>query len=183
MSKNKYSKKISDAINETLSYRIRHFPVIRNILSFSRNIQYGVSNLVRWTPVIWNDRDWDHYYFYVILKKKLESMLNEHTKYNPFEDKDVTIDYISTAVELVNKLMKDSYLSDSLDKLEAKYGKVEYEHIPCKDNPGFIELVDKSSDEYIEARLKAYKEADNQRDKDRFKLFNILYSKLDSWWI
>lgn len=39
-----------------------------------------VKNLVRWFPVIWNDRDWDHSYFYKILETKLTHMADHFEK-------------------------------------------------------------------------------------------------------
>jgi len=30
------------------------------------NIKNGVSNLIKWTPTIWKDRDFDHFYFHEI---------------------------------------------------------------------------------------------------------------------
>jgi hypothetical protein len=32
----------------------------------------GVKNLIKWFPVIWKDRDWDHTFIYDVLKFKLE---------------------------------------------------------------------------------------------------------------
>jgi hypothetical protein len=37
------------------------------IKQFIRNIK----RVLHWLPIIWNDRDWDYYYIYEILKQKL----------------------------------------------------------------------------------------------------------------
>jgi hypothetical protein len=43
---------------------------IRNI---PRNLKEGITKLIYWFPVIWNDRDWDHIYIYNILEHKLKA--------------------------------------------------------------------------------------------------------------
>ena len=37
------------------------------------NLIYGIRNLIKWFPIIWKNREWDHYYIYEILKFKLEN--------------------------------------------------------------------------------------------------------------
>lgn len=39
---------------------------------YHRNFYTGIRNLIKWFPVIWKDRDWDHHYIYHILDFKLE---------------------------------------------------------------------------------------------------------------
>ena len=46
-----------------------HYTWIRNAY---RNCRDGITNLWKWAPVIWQDRDWDHYYIYAVLIHKLE---------------------------------------------------------------------------------------------------------------
>lgn len=50
-------------------WRIR--PKIRG---YYFNVYYGIRNLIRWLPIIWCDRDWDHVYLLKILEKKIGSM-------------------------------------------------------------------------------------------------------------
>ena len=52
---------------------------IYNIPIYIRNIKYGIENLVIWFPTIWKDRNWDYYYFFKILEKKLELFEQTHT--------------------------------------------------------------------------------------------------------
>lgn len=40
-------------------------------------ITQGIQNLITWFPIIWKDRQWDHYYLMVMLHKKL-SLMEEH---------------------------------------------------------------------------------------------------------
>ena len=41
-----------------------------------RRVVWGIKNLWKWFPIIWNDRDWDHAYIEYLLLTKLQSMYN-----------------------------------------------------------------------------------------------------------
>lgn len=48
---------------------------------FFYDLPYGISNLKKWFPIIWNDRDWDYIYLFEILKfkiKEMERLQKEH---------------------------------------------------------------------------------------------------------
>lgn len=47
---------------------------MKTIISKIKHTIRGFKNLKKWFKVIWNDRDFDHYYLYVILEKKLSSI-------------------------------------------------------------------------------------------------------------
>ena len=38
------------------------------------NLKNGIRNLIKWWPVIWRDRDWDHSYLSRLIEFKLVSM-------------------------------------------------------------------------------------------------------------
>ncbi len=46
----------------------------------------GVKNLWKWFPTIWKDRDWDDYYIWILLEKKLIKQFDTITKYNQYTD-------------------------------------------------------------------------------------------------
>jgi len=52
-------------------YRWLPRTVIPNIMALIRNIKNGVCNVIRWTPVIWGDFDWDWEPFAEIMEYKL----------------------------------------------------------------------------------------------------------------
>ena len=37
-----------------------------------KKIWNRIKNIIRWIPVLWNDRDWDYHYTFEILKTKLK---------------------------------------------------------------------------------------------------------------
>ena len=63
-----------------LKYKLPRFFV--SIWDFFRyDILYGVENLIKWFPIIWNDRDWDHVYLLRIMEKKMRQMAHLQEKY------------------------------------------------------------------------------------------------------
>lgn len=121
----------------------------------------SVSNLIRWTPVIWKDRDWDHRYIYDILKFKLQNQSkyignsNIHTR----SKRDVEI--MMTCVRLIEYVSDEFYECEPLDYYES-----EYNFIPCSENPRLseLEIIEKSNryHEYFEKYPRQYKLALNE---------------------
>ena len=75
-------------------------------------IKYGVKNLYKWFRVIWNDRDWDHYYIFEVLKFKLEKQAN-HLAENGFHNNaQRDAELMMTCVRLIDKLQNEYYYDE-----------------------------------------------------------------------
>jgi hypothetical protein len=46
-----------------------------------RDLILGIKNLIRWFPIVWNDRDWDFHYMMLFIKKKLEITQSRYEKH------------------------------------------------------------------------------------------------------
>jgi len=73
------------------------------------NLKYGIQNLIVWFPIIWKDRDWDNYFLYAVMHKKLQKMSRFHAKYGitmgaPKYAKQTKICYL-----LLKRLMEENY--------------------------------------------------------------------------
>ncbi len=55
----------------------RFFNRLRPIIVYNQ-LKYGILNLIIWFPIIWNDRQWDHYYLLRMFEKKLKLMSKYH---------------------------------------------------------------------------------------------------------
>ena len=55
-----------------------------NLKDFPKNLKYYFKNIIKWSPILWKDRDWDHYFIYEALRfrgynpecRKIEGVLN-----------------------------------------------------------------------------------------------------------
>jgi hypothetical protein len=103
-------------VRKTLSARIwRILPCgIRSFLT-------GCKNVIRWSPTIFKDRDWDYWHIYNILQKKIEFQrqelinANRHTDINR-DNRDMTI-----ALNLIERVKEDYYGIEYLDYFETKF--------------------------------------------------------------
>lgn len=62
-------------------YRWMPSTFFTNIRSIFRSMRHGIGNVVRWTPVIWHDEDFDGEYLLHIMEWKLRKMSNYFSDY------------------------------------------------------------------------------------------------------
>lgn len=101
-------KTISERIWGILHWRIRSFLT-------------GCKNVIRWSPTIFKDRDWDQWHIYTILQKKIEFQrqeiiyANRHTQVDR-DNRDMTI-----ALNLIERVKEEYYGIEYLDYSETKF--------------------------------------------------------------
>lgn len=114
-------------------YRLLYYKWIRYYNFFRYKIPYGISNLIHWFPIIWSDRDWDHVYLFIIMKRKLEQMriciLNG---YHANKEKDAH--RIKIAINLLDRLIKDEYHEMAFKEHDKKWGNMRAWCEPLPDN-------------------------------------------------
>lgn len=143
-----------------------------------QNIRYFINrikNLIRWFPIIWNDKDWDDWYIFTILETKLK----HQAKY--IGDRDFhtrakrDAEVMMTCVRLIKKVKEEEYDSEWMDYHESAYN---WLNIP--DNPESkqlkIELKSERFDEYFLKYPLDYKHILTNKKK---QIFNITDSKLE----
>jgi hypothetical protein len=85
--------------------------------------------MVSWLPIIWNDYDWDHVYFYIIIRHKLREMEKFFRSDAVWSMKaEKCADDMKKCILTLDRLINDDYNSlaggDILDK---KWGNLEME--------------------------------------------------------
>lgn len=143
----------------------------------------SVKNTVKWLPVIWKDKHWDHYYILEILKKKLEFQREYLVKNN--RNLGVPNDnyYITVCLNLIERLQCDFY---ELEYVDDNFDEVAY----LKDN----KLLYKQTQIYLSKNQHRYcvpvtdkqlelRTAGQLKHKKAKKLlFKILEEKIEGWW-
>jgi len=134
-----------------------------------RDIYRSIRSVIRWFPVIWNDRDWDDWYIYKILQTKLKFQ----SKY--IGDRDIhtrakrDAEVMNTCVRLIDKLMEDFYDMEYLDYHESTFSFVD------SDKPDYkrLEITDTSEnfDEFFNKYPLVYKKVLKDGDKNIFSLY------------
>jgi hypothetical protein len=175
---------------------------------YHKDLYRGVKNLIKWFPVVWKDRDWDHRYIFDILEHKLKSQ----AKY--IGDRDIHVsakrdaEIMLTCVKLMERVRDEFYQMEYQDYHQTKYW---FEDI--KDKPGYStwesELQSENFDEYFKKYPLVYKRVlkgegifniDNRdsgeetkqviamnighinHDRARKLLFKIMEENIEKWW-
>ena len=87
--------------------------IIRRIKSEIRQFLIGVHNIIKWIPVLYKDRDWDFYFVYVMLQKKLE-FTEEAIRNSSLQNAEFYANKIRTAIRLIEIVRDEKYLDDVL---------------------------------------------------------------------
>lgn len=76
---------------------------------FLYGIRRGIRNIIRWTPVIWADEDWDWEYLAHIMEWKLRKMSCNFKEYGITVGSDKNAQEMLTCAELIERLRKDDF--------------------------------------------------------------------------
>ena len=169
-----------------LHWRVRYFII-------------GVKNIFKWIPTLYKDKDWDGWYIYNILQKKIEFQRKEIVYANRHTDVDRDNRDMTIALNLLERVKEEYYGTEYLD-----YSETEFDFIPVEDNPNLKEMKKTVLSENYDEFLKKYpssvrkvlKEKGNDLEKDvlchyvarhnqekaKKLLFKILDQKIERWW-
>lgn len=161
---------------------------IRDYIKY--DIPYGIKNLIKWFPVVWKDRDWDHYFIYVTLRQKLH-FTEQHIRNHDFHTRaKQDADNIKTCVLLLDRLIADKYYDMAYKKIEEKWGDLEMSTSPYKDDPALYEVnitrpgIKTEEDEKQEKKefKNAYEHEQYLRSQDKELLFKLINKHIEGWW-
>jgi hypothetical protein len=160
------------------------------IKDFFRNIKLGIPNLIKWFPIIWKDRDWDHQYIYEVFRHKLhltEQFIRSHGVHtNNIAD----ADKIKVCVNLLDRLIKDEYHESAFKHHEEKWGIADFNWHDSEEHKGMSELsithpnVETDEDKKVERKdfKNACKHEAALREQDLDLLFKNMRKHIQSWW-
>lgn len=82
-----------------------------------KNTIRKIRKIIRWIPILWNDRDWDYYFIYETLKQKLIDTETYVRKEGLHIFNNEEADSILKAIEMIEKVQTeyhlDKYLSEA----------------------------------------------------------------------
>ena len=147
-----------------------------------RNIKYGLANIITYIPIIWKDRDWDHYFLLVLMEKKLERMEKLQRNYGNGLYSERYARQLQICKVLCNRLSKDDYCRSEYDKHSSKWGDLEFSSNKIR----FISRknVITEEDRKKESRevLSIYNKSNYIRNEDKNLLFKTMKRHLLNWW-
>jgi len=152
------------------------------------NIKYGIGNLIKWFPVIWQDRDWDHHYLYVILQHKLKRMEKLHINYGHAMSSEQTAAQINRCINLLDRLINDAYDESAFKKYYEKWGRPKFNWI--KKDEEYSELnithekvkTEKDKKQELKEFRAACEHEKKMRKQDVDYLFKYIRKHVEGWW-
>jgi hypothetical protein len=167
-----------------------------------RSFLTGCHNIIKWAPTIFKDRDWDGWYIYNILQKKIEFQrkeiiyANRHTQVDR-DNRDMTI-----ALNLIERVKEEYYGGEYLDYFESKFTFEPIEKDNDDDEEYFSmeqDIISENYDEYIKkypsSVRKVLKEKPDLNKKDlcfwvsrhneekaNDLLHKVLKERMKGWW-
>lgn len=160
-----------------------------------RNLYYnfinGVTNLIKWFPTIWKDRNWDQWYIYEILKVKLKFHAKTLKDVDGYVGVERDVEIINTCIKLIDRVQNDWY-----EEEYGSYYKINMDFIGneiiFKEDTELKPLTDyfkKYPSTYLiyQKQFVSNKEIateicmHNER-KAKKLLFKLLETNIDKWW-
>lgn len=147
--------------------------LFRQISSFYESL----SNLIKWFPLIWPDRQWDVSFLYEIIIKKLHLMELYFTSNKPYllvSDKEKITEEVSLAKDCLIRINNDDYMLEEYSNFLKKFENIN----------DFCEFLNNSNDKDDHKRLanentKFYL---IEKNKDFDVFCNLLKNKSQGWW-
>ena len=158
----------------------------------------GCKNVIRWSPTIFKDRDWDDWYIYNILQKKIEYQrqeiifANRHMQVDR-DNRDMTI-----VLNLIERVKEEYYGTEYFEYSETKFRfdpiEGDNEHYTMEED-----VISENYDEYIKKYpssvrkvLKEKPELDKKdlcfwvaihnQEKAHGLLHKVLKERMRGWW-
>lgn len=111
----------------------------------------GLSNIIRWIPVIYKDKDWDDYYITKILQKKIEHQRAHLVKHNRHTRVDEDNFWMTVVLNLIEREHEEFYALEKSD-----YIKSNIKFIEVEEKPGSYRMEEEVKWENIDGYLAKY---------------------------
>ena len=174
---------------------------------YHKDLYRGIKNLLKWIPVIWKDRNWDHTFIYDILEHKLKLQSEYIGKYGNHVTAKRDAEIMMVCVKLIQRLKDGYYDGENHD-----YHKTKYWFEDIEDKPGYStmesELLEENFDDYFKKYPLIHKRVLNgegvfniqvddeggrkervamnisriNHDRARKLLFKIMEENIEKWW-
>ena len=153
------------------------------MLKFYRDIKNGVRNLFLWFPIIWNDRWWDHYYLYTILRFKLGLMEEAFREDGHYVGAEKDADNMKDCCTVLDRLIADEYIEEAYKEYEKKWGRIDMK-VGSDGKLDFRSNVKTDEDKFIAHKefLDCCKVEYQLEDNDIKELFKIIARNVRKWW-
>lgn len=168
---------------------------------FIRDLVQGIKNLFRWFPVIWKDRDWDHWFLEQLIIQKLHNMADAFD--DPLRSCTESAPQKAKQMRLAAKLLlrcQDGYYESEIDAYYSRdffideqgylqfQEETEYDNLDqyFKKYPLVYKEILSKADQYYTERPKRYILAMHMASHNERRARRLAYKIMDTnspgWW-
>lgn len=143
---------------------------MKKIKNFYYNCKNFFINIYKYRKFLYTNSWWDHYFIYYLLREKLLNDLKMYKKHSYIAEYQLSkiINSMSLCIMILNRLIDDNYLHNSLYFYDKKY--------PDWMLNGIFGIPDEKWFSRCSNR------SDKQRKQDVEYLFKIMSKYIESWW-
>lgn len=109
-----------------------------SLKSWIKHLFAFIVKLVKWIPILWKDRDYDDYFIFEILKKKIHQQRDFLVKNNRHTNIPQTNHWMTVCMNLIERIQKGYYEVEYFDYEDVKHHFVE---ITKENDPDFDKLM------------------------------------------
>lgn len=153
------------------------------------NLKYGIPNFWIWRKIVWQDRDWDHWFLYSVMEFKLRNMIKLQRKYGHSVNSEDYAKQMELAAFALKRLMEDEYHENAFIHHDRKWGKLDMWGTPTK-NPELTELNFNrrkvcnrdAYDQEAKESKRLQEHVRNMRNQDLDLVYTTMRKYSEGWW-
>jgi hypothetical protein len=139
------------------------------MLQYIKNTKHYLSNINNWLKVLWDDFDWDYYFLFEILRKKLLNMATHFIKFGNSDDRYEVATQMLTCVYLIEMIQEDNFCDREWEEYWEKYPFTGWDNNNYSEEQSTTIFSISSKEMFIK------QEVINQ-------LFKIISENIQTWW-
>jgi hypothetical protein len=193
MNLNKNNKKGEYKIKDKMTKKVYNFlkyHLANKISDIYYSLKNGPKHVFEWLPVVWNDRHWDQYYIYKILRHKLylQEKFIRHRGCHVNNERDA--DQIKRCIMILDRLLEDNYIMNATKYHDKKWGENEWIFTPIEGDEELSKLdivyenakTQKEKDQQHKEYMRCNTHSRNMREQDLDYLFKYMRKHIEGWW-
>jgi hypothetical protein len=115
----------NDKFKSTIN-SINHFLLRKTFFWRIRYFFISMKNIIKWIPILYKDRDWDHSFILYIIEFKLKNIRNRYVKTKYFVGQDKEIYWLNICLYLLDYINKSKAWDDKEENKYLNFKNIEY---------------------------------------------------------
>ena len=167
---------------------------MNKIKDFYYNLKGYLKNIIKWSPILWKDRDWDHYYIVDALRFKINNTAKYISKNKRYIGWERDVERMNLVVRLIDKMQEEYYSCEYQEYYNSVFSFEDTKNpdlkelliIPTRNDLSFYFKKYPNTFKLFpneESDLKAALKVSNHlHNKCKRILFKLIEQNIEKWW-